>query len=44
MRVKGNFCVRLVCVVVYNPSTNWRKEMQDDAEIGLAVLLGLESN
>lgn len=25
-------------MVVYRVSTNWRQKMQDDAEIGLAVL------
>ena len=36
MRVRGKFCVRSI-VVVYKHSTNWRQEMQDDAEIGLAA-------
>ena len=45
MRVGGHFCVRSF-VVVYNPGTNWRKRMQDDAEIGLVDTLDLmeESN
>lgn len=38
MRVRGNFCVRSF-VVVYQASTNWRKRMQDDAEIGLVDTL-----
>lgn len=42
MRVRGKFCVRSF-VVVYNQNTNWKKKMQDDAEIGLAgTLISIE--
>ena len=40
MRVRGNFHLRDCIWLSTNPGTNWKKEMQDDADIGL-VLLGL---